>query len=65
MPGALVCEQHKKAQQHSSHHCDFPHADHCASNEQVPSHTFGVKLACTAKGTHTLTLTHTSHTTTH
>ena len=40
-----VCAQHKKAQQHSSHHCDFPHAVHYASNEQVPSHTFRIKLA--------------------
>ena len=44
----------QKAQQHSSHHRDFPHADHYASNEQVPSHTFRVKLACTAQKAHTL-----------
>ena len=41
----------------------IPHADHYASNEQVSSHTFRVKLACTAKGTHTPSST--SHTTTH
>ena len=63
IPGALVCAQHKKVQQHSSHHCGFPHADHYTSNEQVPSHTLRVKLACTAKGTYTPSST--SHTTTH